>query len=182
MSATESGLLTRIDRLEDSEVLEAGRYYFADMVDAKSQADITAAISQEVADLGGNPDEFAEARKRLAAESASAVELVRFLLRVAAHGSETDQLELEEALDGVGQKQFLIETALVVGLATLVSLYHQHQTGGVKSKKKEIEFDITPDGHIKGTYKEEIINQSQASALGQFFGLLRALPGPKGGR
>lgn len=177
--ATKSELLTRIARLEDNQVLEAGRYYFSRLVEARSHTQVEATIRQEVFDLGGDLDEFTASRENLAQDGNGVVELVRFLLRVGASGTELQRRDLSEALDGVGQRQILLETALVLGLATIVSLYHKHQTRGIDRTKKRLEFEITPDGQVKGTYEEEVINTSEASALGRYLGLLGSLLSPK---
>lgn len=179
MNTAPEDLSARIEQLTDAEVLEASRYYLVRRVEAASPEEVEEAIQQETLELGGDPQQLFQLQDSLAKDDAGAVELLRFLLRVGAGGSESDRREVLEAVNGVGQKQIILETALVLAMGTLVSLYLIHRTGGKRSESERTVIETLPDGQVRVTHEKQTIYATPASALGNFFGWLRSLPGAK---
>jgi hypothetical protein len=179
MGAGKSKLRSRIDALSDADLFEAARYYLAATLEAPSADEIEEAIENGVRSGGGDILELETIRTSLMEDITSYREFLRFLLEIAASGSEEDRQRVKETLDGVGQKQVVVETALVLSLGTLASLYLLHLTGGKKQHKRKVKIETSRDGTVRMEVEENVVYASQASALGQFLEWLRQLPGGK---
>jgi hypothetical protein len=177
MTASTNELYARIAKLPDADLFEGARYYLASLLRVTSAEEIEEGIQNEVDAGGGDISKLEEIRQSLTQDTAACHELLRFLLAVGADGGDEDRQSVEQALDGTGQKQVVVEIALVLSLGTLASLYLLHLTGGKKRQTRKVKIEKLPDGTVRLQVEETVVYANQASTLGRYLDWLKQLVG-----
>jgi len=169
-------LPSRIDALSDSDLVEAAGYYLANMVGAHSADEVEEMLVRHCEELGADIMALEAIRNDLARDRDSHRKLLRFLLQWAARGSDEQRRQVEEAIEGVGQKQVVTELLLVAPLGMLATIIHLGYTKCVQKKARKFAYEELSDGGLRISIEEEIIYTSPSTALGRFFDWLKTLP------
>ncbi len=169
-------LVSQVDALTDSDLIEAAGYYLSDMTGVQSVEEIEEQLFEYCREPGADLAQLQAIRNELSADRASYTALLRFLLREAAQGSDEQRQRLSEAIAGVGQKQVVLEVALVVALGTLATMQLIHHTKGKEKENVEVKIEVKPDGTTSMSLKKETVYASSSTSLGHFFAWLKTLP------
>jgi hypothetical protein len=169
-------LFARIDQLNDSDVIEAAGYYLADVIDVSSGSEVEEKLDQYAEKTGLDTATAESIRNELVQDRTGHIELLRFLLRAGAAGSDEEQQRIAAAIDGVGQKQVVTETFLIVSMAIVAVALLIEKTGGKTKETTEKVIEDLPDGTKRITYRHEIVYADAASALGKLFEWFGKLP------
>ena len=169
-------LLAKIDALSDSELVEAGCYYLTSRLGVSSADEIEDRLASEGKSFNADLVTLQTIQAELEKDRDSYRQLLRFLLRQAAREDDEQRQALLEAIEGAGQKQVVVELALAIALGSLATMYLIHKTEGKISDTTTRTTETLPDGTIKVSVKHETIYVNAGSALGHFFGWLKAIP------
>lgn len=166
-------LLAQIDTLSDSDLVEAASYYLANRTGAYSNDEIEELSLQCCEELGVDFSALETIRNDLSLDPESYRQLLRFLLKEAAQESEEQRQQVVEAMEGVGQKQVVVEVLVAIALGTVVIMQHLHYTRGKVSEEEKTDFEVRPDGGIHSSKTKKTIYANPSSSLGSFFALLK---------
>ena len=169
-------LLSQIDALPDSDLLEAAGYYLGDSVGVQSVSEVEDMLARYCDELGADISTLEVIRHDLVHDRESYRKLLRLLLREATHEGEEERRQIAEAIESTGQKQVVTDVFLVMSLAILATMQIMTTLLLTKGKQKEVrkvDIEKKPDGSIHLSIEEETTYTNSSTALGGFLNWLK---------
>jgi hypothetical protein len=150
-------LAEKIERLSDSEVLEAAQMRLPDLVGI----DDPSVAAQRVAELAKLPNSeisvlSAEAGKA-AKESQTQIAMLLRAVLLAVSEESTDQGQTEQAVDAVGHKEMVVGPEMYLLGVFLISAYTAWKTGGVHSTEETTTMKEDKNGRMEVKISKKVV-------------------------
>ena len=166
-------LLKKIETLSDSDLMEATEYYLADEIGVENLPNLEGLLVTFCDEFEADYWVLKSVCDSLSKERQSFRDLLRLLMRITVKESADKRHVVLSAIDGVGKKAVVAETAMVASLAILATMQLIIYTKGREKETEKLKINEKPDGTLEIEFLKETVYASSSSALGSLFQWLK---------